>query len=606
MNKNESKMTALYERLSRDDDLQGDSNSIVNQKLYLQAYAEEHGFANCRHYTDDGYSGGNFERPGWKQLIADIEAGKVGTVIAKDMSRVGRNYLETGFYTEVVFRKCNVRFIAIANGVDNINPESGEFVPILNVMNEWYLRDQSRKMIAAYRQKGNSGLPTNNNCIYGYRKDPEQKNHWLVDEEAAQVVRRIYQMACEGHGAYEIARMLTQEKVDSPGFYFSQHRCGMRQNYTDASRAHDWNGATVTRILTHQEYMGHTVNFRSGKRFFKDDRHMNPPEDWVIFEHTHEAIVTKDVWELAQRALKSRKRTDTLGEANPLTGLMYCADCGARMYNHRCGTKKGDAYSLDGYNCSTYTLSRRRETRGCTSHSISTQTVRTLLMDTIRTASCYAIENKAEFEQKVREACQVRHAKSARELKARLLKARKRCGELDVLIKKLYEAYALEKITEKRFDELLTGYEAEQAELNEAIQSEQAGLDSYEASTENMEAFMALARKYRDVEELTTPMIYDFVDRIIVHAPQKINGERHMQVEIILRFIGNFQAPRPESTAEEIEQAEKDRKRRAQNRERDARRRAKKAAEQQKKERQVSHENGQVHQMDGLVREAVP
>lgn len=200
----------------------------------------------------------------------------------------------------------------------------------------------------------------------------------------------------------------------------------------------------------------------------------------------------------------------------------------------------------------------------------------------------------------------MRHAKSARELKARLLKARKRCGELDVLIKKLYEAYALEKITEKRFDELLAGYEAEQAELNEAIQSEQAGLDSYEASTENMEAFMALARKYRDVEELTTPMIYDFVDRIIVHAPQKINGERHMQVEIVLRFIGNFQAPRPEPTAEEIEQAEKDRQRRAQNRERDARRRAKKAAEQQKKERQISHENGQVHQMDGLVRKAVP
>ena len=584
---NETKITALYERLSRDDDLQGDSNSIVNQKLFLQAYADEHGFTNCQHYTDDGYSGGNFERPGWKQLIADIEAGKVGAVIAKDMSRVGRNYLETGFYTEVVFRKCNVRFIAIANGVDNINPESGEFVPILNVMNEWYLRDQSRKMTAAYKQKGNAGLPTNNNCIYGYKKDPEQKNHWLVDEEAAQVVRRIYQMACEGHGPYEIARILTQEKVDSPGFYFTQHRCGLRQDYMEASRAHDWNGATVTRILTHQEYMGHTVNFRSGKRFFKDDRHMNPPENWVIFENTHEPIVTKDVWELAQRALKSKKRTDTLGEANPLTGLMICADCGARMYNHRCGTKKGDAYSLDGYNCSTYTLSRSRETRKCTSHCISTQTVRALLLDTIRTVSRYAIENEAEFEQKVREACQVRHAESAKELKARLRKARKRCGELDVLIKKLYEAYALEKITEKRFDELLADYETEQAELNGVIQSEQADLDSYEASTENMEAFMVLARKYRDVEELTTPMIYDFVDKIIVHAPQKINGERHMQVEIVLRFIGNFQVPKPEPTPEEIEQAEKDRQRRAKNRERDARRRAKKAAEQQRKENQA-------------------
>ncbi len=593
---NEPQITALYERLSRDDDQQGDSNSIVNQKAYLISYAADHGFANCRHYTDDGYSGGNFERPGWKQLIADIEAGKVNTVIAKDMSRIGRNYLETGFYTEVMFRKWNVRFIAIANGVDNLNPESGEFVPILNVMNEWYLRDQSRKMTAAYKQKGNAGLPTNNNCIFGYKKDPEQKNQWLVDEEAAQVVRRIYQMACEGHGPYEIARILTQEKVDSPGYYFSQHKCGLRQDYVDASRQHDWYGTTVTRILTHQEYMGYTVNFRSGKRFFKDERHVNPPEDWAVFENTHEAIVSKDVWELAQRALKSKKRTDTLGEANPLTGLMYCADCGARMYNHRCGSKTGEAFSRDSYNCSTYTLSRARETRTCTSHCISTQTVRALLLDTIRTVSRYAIENEAAFEQKVREACQVRHDESAKELKGRLRKAQKRCGELDVLIKKLYEAYALEKITEKRFDELLADYEAEQAELNGVIQSNQADLDSYEASTENMEAFMALARKYRNVEELTTTMIFDFVDKIIVHAPKKINGERHMQVEIILRFIGNFQVPKPEPTPEEIEQAEKEQQRRAKNRERDARRRAKKAVEQQteqqKKENQAQYENG--------------
>ena len=593
-------ITALYERLSRDDDLQGDSNSIVNQKAYLSSYAADHGFTNCRHYTDDGYSGGNFDRPGWKQLIADIEAGKVTTVIAKDMSRIGRNYLETGFYTEVMFRKWNVRFIAIANGVDNLNPESGEFVPILNVMNEWYLRDQSRKMTAAFKQKGNKGLPTNNNCIYGYRKNPEQKNEWLVDEEAAQVVRRIYQMACDGHGPYEIARILTQEKVDNPGYYFSQHKYGLRQDYVDISRRHDWNGATVTRILTHQEYMGHTVNFRSGKRFFKDERHMNPPEEWLIFENTHEAIVSKEVWELAQRALKSKKRTDTLGEANPLTGLMYCADCGARMYNHRCGTQKTTGFSKDHYNCSTYTLSRTRETRTCTSHSISTPTIRALLLDTIRTVSHYAIENEAEFEQKVRQACQVRQAESARELKSNLRKVRKRSAQLDVLIKKLYEAYAMEKITERRFDELLADYEAEQAELRELIDAEQANLDSYEASTENVEAFMALARKYRDVEELTTPMIYDFVDRIIVHAPEKINGERHMRVDIVLRFIGNFQVPAPEPTQEEIEQAEKDRQRRAKNRERDARRRAKKAAEQKKTE-DMRHENEQTSQMDGSV-----
>ena len=324
----ENLITALYERLSRDDDLDGESNSIVNQKLYLQNYADEHGFTNCKHYTDDGWSGGNFDRPGWKSLIADVEAGKVGVILAKDMSRIGRNYLETGFYTEVVFRKHNVRFIAIANGVDNDHPETGEFVPFLNIMNEWYLKDQSKKVTAAYQLRGKSGLPTNNNCLYGYRKDPDIKHHWLVDEEAAAIVRRIYQMACEEHGPSEIARILTKEKVDNPGYYYTKHACGMRSDYTKEAHAHDWNSSTISRILTHQEYLGHTVNFRSGKRYYKDKRRANPPEKLLIFENTHEPIVTKETWELAQCTLKSIKRTDTLGVANPLTGLVYCAECG--------------------------------------------------------------------------------------------------------------------------------------------------------------------------------------------------------------------------------------------------------------------------------------
>lgn len=283
----ENPITALYERLSRDDDLDGESNSIVNQKLYLQNYADEHGFTNCKHYTDDGWSGGNFDRPGWKSLIADVEAGKVGVILAKDMSRIGRNYLETGFYTEVVFRKHNVRFIAIANGVDNDHPETGEFVPFLNIMNEWYLKDQSKKVTAAYQLRGKSGLPTNNNCLYGYRKDPDVKHHWLVDDEAAAIVRRIYQMACEGHGPSEIARILTKEKVDNPGYYYTKHACGMRSDYTKEAHAHDWNSLTISRILTHQEYLGHTVNFRSGKRYYKDKRRANPPEKLLIFENTH-------------------------------------------------------------------------------------------------------------------------------------------------------------------------------------------------------------------------------------------------------------------------------------------------------------------------------
>lgn len=596
----EPMITALYERLSRDDELQGESNSITNQKSYLLNYAAEHGFTNCQHYTDDGYSGKDFNRPGWKQLIADIEAGKVGAVIAKDMSRVGRNYLETGFYTEIMFRKFDVRFIAIANGVDNINPESGEFVPILNVMNEWYLRDQSRKMTAAYQQKGHAGLPTNNGCIYGYRKDPEQKGHWLIDDEAAMVVHRIYDLACNGHGPYEIARILTKERVDNPGHHFSQHDYGMRKDYVDSSRSHDWSGATVTRILTHPEYMGHTVNFRSGKRFFKDERRAKPPEEWVIFEDTHEAIVTKEEWELAQRALRSKKRTDTLGEANPLTGLMYCAECGARMYNHRCGEKKDGLFKVDIYNCSTYMQSRIRETQTCVSHSISTRNIRTLLHDAIRSASKYAIENEAEFERKVRDACQLRHTENAKKLKASLKKAKKRCEELNVLIKKLYEAYAMEKISEKRFDEMLADYEAEQAQLLTLIENEQHDLDSYEASTENIEAFIALAKKYIDEEELTTPMIYEFVDKILVHAPQKINGERHIRVEIILRFIGSFQVPKPELSAEEAAAAEALRKKREASKIRYARHKAKVVAEKQHQE-EKQHATVEQNEMDRAV-----
>ena len=595
----ENLITALYERLSRDDDLQGDSNSIINQKTYLKNYADEHGFANCKHYTDDGWSGKDFNRPAWKEMIADIEAGKVGIVIAKDMSRIGRNYLETGYYTEVLFLKLNIRFIAIANGVDNLNPETGEFVPILNVMNEWYLKDQSRKMNAAYQLKGHAGLPTNNNCIYGYKKDPDQKLHWLIDEEAAEVVRRIYRLACEGHGPFDIARTLTREHVDSPGYYFSQHKCGLRQDYiTDPDRACDWNGGTVTRILTHPEYMGHTVNFRSGKRFFRDKRHFFSPEEYVIFENTHEAIVSKETWELAQRALKSKKRTDTLGEANPLTGLMYCADCGARMYNHRCGLKEDGSLTVDVYNCSSYTLSNKRSTLKCVSHGISANAVRSLILQTIREVSKYAIENEEEFEQKLRNEADLKKEAAAKQLKARIRKAKKRCDDLDVLIKKLYELFALGKMPEDRFDELHAGYEKEQAELKEILSSDQATLDEYEANTENIASFMALARKYRNAEELTTPMIYEFIDKILVHAPIKIDGERHIQVDIYLRFIGNFQIPKPEPTPEELAAIEKDRIRRAKNRERDARYKAKKAA---MKNKEGANENDESEQIDRAV-----
>ena len=392
----EEKITALYVRLSRDDDVAGDSNSILNQKRYLESFAKQRGYTNIVHYTDDGWSGGNFERPGWKRLVADIEAGKVAHLLCKDLSRIGRNYLQTGFYTEIMFRQYGVHFIAVANNIDSDEQESSEFAPFLNIMNEWYLRDQSKKVAAAYRVKGKAGKPTSNSAIYGYKKDPEDKDHWLVDEEAAAVVRRIFRLAVEGHGPYEISKMLTAEKVECPGYYLAKQRAKQKKqgkksgtSMLDKNRPYDWYGNTVSTLLERPEYMGHTVNFRSSKKSYRDKRVKNAPEDWLIFENTHEAIVDPETWQLAQQVKRTVRRTDTTGVANPFTGLVFCADCGAKMYNHRGIRKKADGkeYPSDFYNCSTYCLTIERETKQCFSHNVSTKALTELVLETIRTTA---------------------------------------------------------------------------------------------------------------------------------------------------------------------------------------------------------------------------
>ena len=579
MSRQTEKITALYERLSRDDEAAGDSNSIVNQKLQLESYAAQHGFTNCVHYTDDGWSGGNFERPDWKRLVADIEAGKVGCVIAKDMSRIGRDYLQTGFYTEVLFREKGVRFIAIGNGVDSADQSTGEFAPFINIMSEWYLRDCSRKQCAAYQVRGRSGKPTTNHAIYGYRKDPEDKHHWLIDEEAAAVVRRIFRLSMEGNGPFEIARILQSEEVERPSVYMGKRGQGTQRNSFDASRPYDWSGTTVANILGKPEYMGHTVNFRSYKESYKDKHAIKrPPEEWTIFEHTHEAIVDPEMWQLAQQIRKTVHRTDKTGMANPLTGLVYCADCGAKMYNHHGRAqphRENDGidpisglYPYDHYECSTYNHTRYATVDDhCSSHYINTAALRALLLDTIRTVSTYAISNEAEFIEKVWAASEVRQAQAAKDLKRKLTKDRKRSKELDGLIKKLYEAYASEKISEKRFEVLSREYEQEQEALEVAIAQEQAELDAFEADTARVDQFLELARKYTDFSVLTTPMIYEFVDKILVHAPDRSSGERTQEVEIYLKFIGKFDVPLPEPTPEELAEMEKVRRRRARGRE---------------------------------------
>ena len=585
----EEKITALYERLSRDDELAGDSNSILNQKAYLENYAAQHGYTNIAHYTDDGWSGGNFERPAWKRMIADIEAGKVCRVIVKDMSRAGRDYLQTGFYTEVFFRQHGVHFIAIANSVDSEDQNSNEFAPFLNIMNEWYLRDQSRKVSAAYKIKGNSGKHTSTHAIYGYKKDPEDKDHWIIDEEAAAVVRRIFQMSIEGHGGYEIAQILTREKVESPSYYLASRGIGLFKNRKDMTRPYDWYGNSVNVLLSKPEYMGHTVNFRTSKKSYKDKRVMNPPEDWLIFENTHEAIVDPETWHLAQQTRKTVHRIDTTGEANPLTGLLFCADCGAKLYNHRSikNNKDGTQTPVDFYNCASYTLTLQRETKKCCSHSITTKAIRAIILETIQTVSTYAISNEAEFMEKALEASRLKQESEAKGLKRKISRAKKRSAELDTLIKTLYESYAMGKIMEKRFEMLSADYEKEQAELEEVIAADLVELEVFTTDKDRAQQFLSIAKRYTDFSQLTTPMINEFVDKILVHAPEKIDGERTMEIEIYLKFIGKFEIPMPEPTPEELAAEEKARKKRAAERAKYERRKERKRQQKLEAEQQA-------------------
>ena len=558
----EQRITALYERLSRDDELVGESNSIVNQKAYLESYAAQHGFLNCVHYTDDGWSGGNFDRPSWKQLVADVEAGKVGTVLVKDMSRIGRDYLQTGYFTEVLFRQHDVRFIAIANNVDSDDPGSNEFTPFMNIMNEWYLRDQSRKVRAAVQLKGRSGKPITTNAPYGYKKDAEDHNHWLIDEEAAAVVRHIFHLSIEGHGPYEIANILMHEKVETPGYYFSKRSGDAGQCNSSPEHRYDWHGGTVLNILSKQEYMGHTVNFRTRKVSYKSKKKVdNPPEEWVIFENTHEAIVDADTWHLAQHEKGTKTRIDSVGLANPLTGLMFCADCGAKMYNSRHRNERNnDASGLhfDTYNCSTYSNTRIRETRICSNHHISTQAVRTLLLEAIRKIAQYAIADPKAFAQQIRAEAQIQHEAAAKELKRRLARDRKRCAELDGLFQKLYESYATGKITEKRFDMMAANYETEQAELEQRIADGQQELDTYMQDEDRIDKFLELTKRYTDFSELTTPMIKEFVEKIVVHAPDRSTGQRTQQVDIYFKFIGQFSIPEETEQLSPEEQSARD------------------------------------------------
>lgn len=598
----DNRITALYERLSRDDEMQGESNSITNQKKYLEDYAVQHGFGNIQHFSDDGYSGTNFNRPAFNSLLTEIEAGRVGTVIVKDMSRFGRNYLQVGFYTEMMFPKKNVRFIAVNNGVDSANPADNDFTPFLNIMNEWYIRDSSRKVTTVLRARGMEGKHTTNNAIYGYRKSEEDKNQWVIDEEAAEVVRRIYRMSLEGKGPYEIARILSEEQIERPSYYLAKRVLGTCRSNNNTATPYVWRGATVRDILSKPEYMGHTVNFRSYKESYKDKRaKRTPKEDWVIFKNTQEAIVSEEMWNKVQELRKTVRRTDTVGEANPFTGLLYCADCGAKMYNHRGGAGRARNWKgelngkrrpdRDEYNCSTYNLSRQSYDKQCSQHYIRTEVVRKLVLETIKAVSDYVITNEEEFINRIYSSSRDKQKESIRSLKRKIAQDTKRVNELNMLMKKLYEDNISGKLSDKRFEFMLSEFENEQDTLEISMENAKAEIEKYESDTARADKFIELVKRYTDFSELTTPMLNEFVEKILVHEADYSSGERVQEVEIYLNFIGKFELPVKEPTADEIAEHEKLKARRAKKAEYNRRymeKRRKRIAEEEQKSKEVT------------------
>lgn len=561
---NSIKITALYERLSRDDELQGESNSITNQKHFLEDYARKNGFVNIRHFTDDGVSGTTFDREGFQSMIAEVEAGNVAVIIVKDMSRFGRDYLKVGFYTEVMFKEKGVRFIAINNGIDSSNQQDSDFTPFLNIMNEWYARDSSRKIQAIFKARMQEGKRVSPSVPYGYRRDPDDKQHLIIDPEPAAVVRRIFKLILEGNGVNRIADILYADKILIPSAYAEKYYPENQhsKSFHDPIR---WTNQTIIHILEKREYMGHTVLGKTISESYKTKKRRKATEDeLMIFENTHEAIIDEETWNNVQRLIETKRRPKKNG-APPcrLSGLLYCADCGSKL-SHRYNSR--NKYDADNsYGCSSY----RQYTRNCTMHYIRVSVVEKLILETIREVSAYALSNEKEFVKKVREASDVQQEATMKEYRRRLGKAKRRHEELDDLVKKLYESFATGKIPEKHFDRLLSGYDNEQTALEAEMQELQTGLDRYGADSVRADRFLELVKRYTDFSELTTPMLNEFIEKVVVHEADKSTGDRVQKVDIYLNFIGAFTVPKMEDALTAEQEAREQRKLQARNRERE-------------------------------------
>ena len=557
MRKNE-KITALYERLSRDDfgkddDQQRESNSISNQKAMLEEFAARQGFTNIVHFTDDGISGTCFDRPGFLAMMKEVEAGNVEYLCIKDMSRMGRDYLKVGQIMEIL-RQRGVRLIAINDGVDSARGDD-DFTPFRNIMNEYYARDTSRKIRSTFQSKGKSGKHLTGTVIYGYLWN-EARDQWLVDPEAADVVKRIFAMTIEGYGPYQIASKLKEEKVLIPSAYLAQHGEGVNKNKTFKD-VYGWGSSTICNLLEKREYLGHTINFKTRKHFKDKKSHYVPEDEWTIFENTHEAIIDQQTFDLVQKIRGNvRRYPDGWGEAAPLTGLLYCADCGGKMYVHRTNNGK----RISQYTCSQY--SKVPVGKLCTTqHRINEDVVLSLVSEMLKAIAEYAKHDRAEFVRVVQEAQSSQQTAEVRKQRTRLATAKQRVSELEVLLCKIYEDNILGKLSDSRYATLDAQYEKEQSELTAEISVLEKAVKSYEKHEKDADRFIALIGKYENFDKLTIAMLNEFIEKILVHErDRKGSIQTTQEVEIYFNFVGRFVPPafgEVELTPEELEEIRK-------------------------------------------------
>ena len=532
-------ITALYARLSQEDALDGESNSIANQKKILMKYATDSGFPNPTFFIDDGVSGVTFDRPGWNEMIRLAEAGKVKTVIVKDMSRMGRDYLKVGYYTESFFAERDIRYIAINDGVDSDKGDN-DFTPFRNLFNDFYARDTSKKIRAVMRAKGNSGEHLCTNPPYGYMKDPADKKKWIVDEEAAEIVKRIFDLCIAGKGPMQIAKLLTAQHVLTVKAHYA-HRDGKPL----PEKPYKWSPKSVAGILERPEYTGCTVNFKTYSKSHKLKKRLhNAPENQRVFPNTQPAIIEEQVFARVQELRENKRRPAKQAERQGLfSGLLYCADCGSKLHF---ATGKNMTPQQDCYRCSRY----KSNTGDCTMHFIREETLKLFVLQRIFDVTALFFDDAMAFEEAARKQRFQKAEKDAKKCKREIVQAEKRIAELDRIFKRIYEDDISGAISHERFLKLSADYEAEQKELTEQVKTWREAVETFEQDQADFASFAAIVRKYVGIRELTPTIVNEFVKKIIVHAPDKSSGHRRQKIELVWNFIGEVNLPGDDQTVE--------------------------------------------------------